>query len=73
MMQWRVSHRASPAACAIAAMPSVAEAAARARKDALEETANIAMAINSGRGNETEIAKAIRALMDKTPPPTQED
>lgn len=35
------------------------------RREALEEAANIAEAIDSGRGNEREIAKAIRSLASK--------
>lgn len=38
---------------------------ARHRIESLEEAASIAEAINSGRGNEAEIAKAIRDLKGK--------
>lgn len=34
----------------------------RGRNEALDEAAQIALAIDSGRGNEKEIAKAIREL-----------
>jgi len=44
------------------AIKSLSAKLAAARKDALEEAESIALAIDSERGNEKEIAKAIRAL-----------